>query len=426
VKRRIDLAVLMLTLIFGLTYARRYSNMLVSAEKLSAIRITGLIEQPLSFTHSDLLSLPMVSEVATCYCPFDGWEVTFNWTGVPVFHLLTLAEVKQEGASVFFHGQDGYTTNIRMREVLKPTTILALKGNGTDLSEITGREGGSRIVFPCKDGFNWVTNITEIEVTDKTFERALDNDRPNCVLPSIDPPLLSFNLTLGKREIQTRVFTNASIEGINIDYGQKQLRFNITIPAGKTGFAELIMPNHLLEGPYTVFLDEETVEFRTANVANLTFIYMNSSEASHIIRVVGERFYGSPEIIVEFNHTSQVHETVNFNATKSIDDGKIVSYRWDFGDNEFGSGAVVTHSYSREGVYQVAINITDNDGLSNLKLFTVTVEGRQVYNDMVRLVSAGIVSASIIILTILLLRRKPELAKRLFEKLKIRQEAHHN
>lgn len=294
-----NLKALMIVLIFYLAFIMKNPKMLISAEELNEIRIVGLVKRPLTLTYSDLLAFPMVSEMATCYCPFDDWEVTFNWTGVPVFHLLTLAEVEPEGASVYFQARDGYTANLRMVEVLKPTTILAIKGNGTILSDISGREGGFRVVFPCKDGYQWVTNITEIRVTKDFFENVLDQDKPNCVSPSMDPPLLSLNLTLSEREFQTRFFTNALIAGFDSNYKQKQLYFNVTVSTGKTGFIELIMPNTLLRGPYSVFLDEEPVEFRAATVANLTFIHLVSPEEFHRVRIVGEEIYKPPDDTIE-------------------------------------------------------------------------------------------------------------------------------
>ncbi|NIU84679.1 MAG: molybdopterin-dependent oxidoreductase, partial [Candidatus Thorarchaeota archaeon] len=277
------------------------------------------------------------SEVATLYCPFDKWEITLNWTGIPLFYLLTLAGVKEEGASVNFKGRDGYTSNIRMAEVLKPTAILALKGNGTDLSEMTGREGGFRVAFPCKDGYNWATDIVEINVINEVLTKS-DQDREGCALPSIHPPLRVFNLTLGKRELEIRAFTNVSVNGFSFDRGQKQFHFNITVPAGTTGFTELIMPQNLLEEPYSVFMGEEPVEFIEVNVANLTFIHLSYPEVSP------------------------------------------------------------THTLGRT--------------------LTVTVEGQSGDAHLARPVSAGIIGISVLILTILLLRREPELLVRLLERLK--------
>ncbi len=55
------------------------------------ISIYGDVNRPLNLTYAELLSFPMVSEVAELKC-VDGFpDVTGNWTGIPLFYLLTLA-----------------------------------------------------------------------------------------------------------------------------------------------------------------------------------------------------------------------------------------------------------------------------------------------------------------------------------------------
>jgi len=70
-------------------------------------------------------------------------------------------------------------------------------------------------------------------------------------------------------------------------------------------------------------------------------------------------------------------ENVTFNATDSYDlDGQIVSYFWNFGDGDTGTGNVTTHSYADNGTYTVTLTITDNDGLNDTALDTITVQNR--------------------------------------------------
>jgi len=61
-----------------------------------------------------------------------------------------------------------------------------------------------------------------------------------------------------------------------------------------------------------------------------------------------------------------VYGTITFDASASTPEGEddeIVSYAWDFGDNEFGSGKIVFHSYDQSGTYLVTLNVTDSEGL---------------------------------------------------------------
>ncbi len=64
----------------------------------------------------------------------------------------------------------------------------------------------------------------------------------------------------------------------------------------------------------------------------------------------------------------QLHTEVPhlFDASGAGDpDGRIVSYRWDFGDGGTSNRPVVEHVYSRPGTYEGSLTLTDNSGLEN-------------------------------------------------------------
>ena len=54
--------------------------------------------------------------------------------------------------------------------------------------------------------------------------------------------------------------------------------------------------------------------------------------------------------------------TVAFDGTASTDDGMIVSYTWNFGDGNSGSGETTTHTYLEEGTFNATLTVTDNRG----------------------------------------------------------------
>jgi hypothetical protein len=93
------------------------------------------------------------------------------------------------------------------------------------------------------------------------------------------------------------------------------------------------------------------------------------------VRIFGTEFFGHiPEITVDYNGTVDVGQIVIFNASKSVDYGEIVSYEWDFGDGINGTGEVIQHSYGKEGTYEVRLNATNNEGISNFATLPVIVE----------------------------------------------------
>jgi hypothetical protein len=50
-------------------------------------------------------------------------------------------------------------------------------------------------------------------------------------------------------------------------------------------------------------------------------------------------------------------------ASNSNDpDGKIVSYKWNFGDGKSGSGKTITHTYTKEGDFTIQLTVEDDDG----------------------------------------------------------------
>jgi hypothetical protein len=67
-------------------------------------------------------------------------------------------------------------------------------------------------------------------------------------------------------------------------------------------------------------------------------------------------------------------QPVAFTGAGSSDpDGSIVSYRWSFGDGATGTGANLTHTYSKAGTYSVALTVTDNAGQSATAVRAVTI-----------------------------------------------------
>lgn len=71
--------------------------------------------------------------------------------------------------------------------------------------------------------------------------------------------------------------------------------------------------------------------------------------------------------------TATAGQATAFDASASSDpDGKVASYRWDFGDGitQTTNTPTVSHSYATPGSYKVTLTVTDNDGCSTTVVFT--------------------------------------------------------
>jgi PKD repeat protein len=71
----------------------------------------------------------------------------------------------------------------------------------------------------------------------------------------------------------------------------------------------------------------------------------------------------------------EVGELVTFDASASMPiGGEIISYEWDFGDGSRASGKIATHKYASIGTFIVTLNVTDSEGLWDIKQKRIEVK----------------------------------------------------
>lgn len=92
-----------------------------------------------------------------------------------------------------------------------------------------------------------------------------------------------------------------------------------------------------------------------------------------------------PVAVILAPNIAYFEDSVEFDAGKSYDsDGKIVFYKWAFGDGSTGEGKKVKHSYINDGdlnieyplIYTITLLIMDNDGAGIAKSHEVKVYPR--------------------------------------------------
>ncbi len=409
-------ASLTLLLTFALATFLPASKTTGALQTPGTLEIYGSVGTPLNLTYAQLVSLPMVSEVAELRCVTGSPDVTYNWTGIPLFYLLTLAQIKPEAYKIVTHCSDGYTSDLLVEDALKPTTILALEANGTSLPQLTyGPAGPNRLVVPGKYGYKWSSGVEQIEVVTFDYKGEWESsgyysdtaDVPNYgPMPTPTPPLQTLDVPSGNRTFQVGAFTNASITASSFDPSQKALNVNVTVPQGTSVFIDFILQQDFLSRPYNVTLDGKVVSATEADTNTSSYTYLALEEGFHTVSILGTEFDGIPEAIVNYPATADVGQNVTFDASKSVDVGRIVSYEWSFGDGTNATGSVVSHLYDKGGTYQVKLNVTNDAGTSSLKTLTITVGSPLVDILLLAKVLLATMLAALILIFAFLLRKR--------------------
>lgn len=96
-------------------------------------RITGAVEKPLRLTWDEFTRLPMTEVTADMHCVTRWSRFDVRWEGVPFSEVANLAKPKPEAKYVMVLAEQGYTSNVPLADLLRPTTLFALKHNGEPL-----------------------------------------------------------------------------------------------------------------------------------------------------------------------------------------------------------------------------------------------------------------------------------------------------
>ncbi|MCK4309157.1 MAG: PKD domain-containing protein [Candidatus Atribacteria bacterium] len=126
----------------------------------------------------------------------------------------------------------------------------------------------------------------------------------------------------------------------------------------------------------------------TEVICDLNLIGKDTSNHSQIIPVASnlpvlqpgiDLYPPTAVIIVAPSSSGYAPFTVAFDASGSFDIGSgIVSYGWDFGDGNTGTGDLISHTYVNSGTYVAKLTVTDlygNSGTANIVIIVSEVGG---------------------------------------------------
>jgi DMSO/TMAO reductase YedYZ molybdopterin-dependent catalytic subunit len=255
--------------------------------------VEGLVENRLNLSYAELLTFPLVSEVATLHCVGSGngtggSDVNYNWTGVPLFVILEMAKVTVGPyRRVVFNATDGFSDSILLDVAMNPTTILALKANGTDLEQVPGFGGGYRIVLPGRWGYKWVKWIKQIIVVDYLYKGryekwGLPDDalRPNCSLPMTTPSVMNYSSN------RAQILTDGLVQSFDFNPSEK-MTINLTAQGATSAYLYVAFGKGLLADPHNVRANGNSVDFSEVETNSTIYVFLDSVASGSTIEIVG-------------------------------------------------------------------------------------------------------------------------------------------
>ena len=96
-------------------------------------KITGLVEKPVRLTWDEFSHLPMTGVTADMHCVTRWSRFDVRWEGVAFTEVAKLAAPKPEAKYVMVHAEEEFTSNVPLEDLMRPTTLFALRHNGEPL-----------------------------------------------------------------------------------------------------------------------------------------------------------------------------------------------------------------------------------------------------------------------------------------------------
>lgn len=152
-------------------FDRAYDNSIRGPQTIDIenyrLEVTGMVEDDLSMTYDEILSLPHVEKVITLHC-VEGWDETLLFEGVRFHDIFEAAKPKDGVKTVVFYAADGYSSSLPYDFVVDNDLMLAFKINDRVLDETRGFP--FQVVAESKYGYKWVKWVTKIELIDTDYE----------------------------------------------------------------------------------------------------------------------------------------------------------------------------------------------------------------------------------------------------------------
>lgn len=153
------------------SFDRSYDNSIRGPQTIDIesyrLEVTGMVENNLSLTYDEVLSLPHVKKVITLHC-VEGWDETLLFEGIRFHDIFEKAKPKDGVKTVVFYAADGYSSSLPYEFVVDNDLMLAFSINERVLDETRGFP--FQVVAESKFGYKWVKWVTSIDLIDTDYE----------------------------------------------------------------------------------------------------------------------------------------------------------------------------------------------------------------------------------------------------------------
>lgn len=167
--------------------------------------VNGEVEHPFTLNYQQMLALPMRQQYESLECVSNDvggpYMSSALWEGVPLGDLLQRAGVKAGASKVVFYAADDYSDSIHLSKALEPTTLLAVRMNGSTLPD--GHGFPVRMLVPGIYGMKHCKWLTRIEVVNTDYQgywqqRGWSDAAPVRLTSRIDTPLTGATLAANR------------------------------------------------------------------------------------------------------------------------------------------------------------------------------------------------------------------------------------
>jgi len=147
-----------------------YFNLMVSDFAAWRLKVDGLVKNQLALSLDEIKALPARTQITQHSCD-EGWSAIGQWTGVPLAHLMQMAELSPQARFIVFHCLDEmeedafYYESIDLFDAFHPQTILAYGMNGKALPIAHGAP--LRLRVERQIGYKNAKYVTRVEAVER-------------------------------------------------------------------------------------------------------------------------------------------------------------------------------------------------------------------------------------------------------------------